>query len=100
MTKNESRVHRAAGTLILLTGLFTLSTLAALQTRAEAPAESTASRYLWWCTADGYDHNNQLRSTSGPNRNTEREARDAAVRQCQSLGWMGCQSRSCFQTGT
>jgi hypothetical protein len=100
MNLSQMNLTRPLRLVVVVTGLITLSTLASQAAQANDSYKTTASQYLWWCTADGYDHDNRLRSVSGPNRKTESEARTAAVQQCNSLGYMGCQSRSCFQTGT
>lgn len=50
----------------------------------------------WFCTADGYNFQNELVSVSGEYMPTEEEARESAKRTCHSYGLSVCQVRSCF----
>jgi hypothetical protein len=52
--------------------------------------------HRWFCTADGYDQNNQIRSISGRLMPTQKLAERSAVQSCQGF-YMGCRVRSCFQ---
>lgn len=55
-----------------------------------------SSGHQFWCTADGYDHDNRLRSISGDVEPTRAKAEQSALRLCRQL-YMACQLRSCFQ---
>jgi hypothetical protein len=52
----------------------------------------------WFCTASGYDHNNQAQSVSGFRQETENDAKISAVQICRASGLSGCRSESCFKT--
>lgn len=49
----------------------------------------------WFCTADGYDWNNQLRIVSGDYMPTRPEAETSALNRCSGLNYTGCAVRSC-----
>ena len=63
-------------------------------------AVSAEARTSWFCTADGYDGNNVLRSVSGEYMPTQREAERSAVSSCLNFGYMACGVRSCFEMPT
>lgn len=81
-----------------LEGNLFMKTLALLTLLAasHAVAESNEAPHAYWCTADGYDHGDRIRSISGRLEPTRKKARESALRLCRQL-YMGCQLRSCFQ---
>lgn len=52
--------------------------------------------HVFWCTADGYDHEGKVRSVSGPNEPTRQRAEQSALKLCRQFFGI-CQLRSCFQ---
>lgn len=57
---------------------------------------SAATPHSWFCTADGYDHDNRLRSISGRLMPTQKQAEQSALQTCRGF-YMACSVRSCFQ---
>lgn len=58
--------------------------------------ETDRSAHAYWCTADGYDYADRVRSISGDLKPTRKAAEDSALRTCRGL-FTACQLRSCFQ---
>ena len=73
---------------LLVTTLLTIA--------APAFADDTNTPHAYWCTADGYDHENRLRSISGDLEPTRERAQQSALRLCRQL-FMACRLGSCFQ---
>ena len=74
--------------------LSVLATLVLVSPAANADLNTTPQS--WFCTADGYDQNNQIRSISGEYKPTKKLAEQSALRSCNGF-YMGCRVRSCFQ---
>ena len=74
----------------------TLLVCALLAVSFNASADEAGSGHRFWCTADGYDHADRLRSISGDLEPTRAKAEQSALRLCRQL-YMACQLRSCFQ---
>ena len=53
----------------------------------------------WFCTADGYNSQNQRMSVSGEYKPTEREAEQSALQTCRMYGYAACSVQSCFNLG-
>lgn len=56
-----------------------------------------AAKADYFCTADGYNSQNQLLSVSGKTAKTLKDAEESAVMTCRMHGYAACRVQSCFE---
>jgi hypothetical protein len=78
-----------------LSVLFLLSTSAA----SFANEAYTSAQDNWFCTADGFNSQNQRVSVSGEYKPTEEEAAQSALMTCRMSALSVCRVQSCFNLG-